>query len=87
MTGTFKHVTGYTGFSDVVEQQEGYYFPFKLTEEGTTMSFKKNGEPGKADIPWEADNVFRVTASDVFEVLVDERSVATFNFSKATFQE
>lgn len=51
------------------------------------MSFKKNGEPGKTDIYWEADNVFRVTASDTFEVLVDGVSVVTFNFAEATFQE
>lgn len=88
MTGTLKHVTGYTGFNEAEpEEQEGYYFPFRLSKTGTTMSFKKNGEPGKTDIPWEADNVFRVTASDTFEVLVDEASVVTFNFVKATFQE
>lgn len=80
-------MTGYTGFSDVAEQQEGYYFPFKLTKPGTTMSFKKNGEPGKADIPWEADNVFRVTASDTFTVIVDSEEIVTFNFEKAIFEE
>ena len=88
MTGTLKHVTGYTGFNEAEpEEQEGYYFPFRLSKSGTTMSFKKNGEPRKTDIPWEADNVFRVTASDTFEVLVDEVSVVTFKFVKATFQE
>ena len=85
--GTFKHVTGYTGFSDNEEEQEGYYFPFKLTKTGTTMSFEKNGEPGKTNIPWEADNVFRVTASDTFTVSVDDEEVITFNFAKATFEE
>lgn len=88
VSGTFKHVTGYTGFnSEDPSEQEGYYFPFRLTKTGTTMTFKKNGEPGKTDITWEADNVFRVTASDTFEVLVDGSPVVTFNFSKATFQE
>ena len=51
------------------------------------MSFEKNGEPGKTDIQWEADNVFRVTAADTFTVIVDENEVVTFNFSKATFEE
>ena len=51
------------------------------------MTFKKNGEPGKTGITWEADNVFRVTASDTFEVLVDDEHVVTFNFAKATFEE
>ena len=85
--GTLKHVTGYTGFnSEVPAEQEGYFFPFKLTKTGTTMTFKKNGEETKKDIAWEADNVFHVTKDDIFEVLVDEVSVVTFNFAKATFQ-
>lgn len=86
--GTFKHVTGYTGFnSEVPAEQEGYFFPFKLTQTGTNMTFKKNGEPAKTDIPFEASNVFRVTKTDTFEVLVDGSSVVTFNFAKATFAE
>lgn len=86
VTGTFKHVTGYTGFNgEDPEEQEGYFFPFKLTKTGTTMSFKKNGAPGKTDIPWEAENVFRVTKDDTFEVLVDGASVVTFNFASASF--
>ena len=85
--GTLKHVTGYTGFSSIQEEQKGYFFPFRLSQAGTTMTFKKNGEETKKDIAWEADNVFRVTASDTFEVLVDGSPVVTFNFSKATFQE
>lgn len=88
MTGTLKHVTGYTGFnSENPEEQEGHFFPFHLTKSGTTMTFKKNGTASKEGIPWEADNVFRVTASDTFEVLVDDESVVIFNFSQATFAE
>ncbi len=82
VTGTFKHVTGYTGFNgEDPGEQEGYFFPFRLAKTGTTMTFKKNGVPGKTDIAWEADNLFRVTASDTFEVEVDGSSVVTFNFS------
>ena len=51
------------------------------------MTFKKNGEETKKDIAWEANNVFRVTQTDTFEVLVDGDSIVTFNFEKATFQE
>ena len=87
VAGTFKHVTGYTGFSDVAEQQEGYFFPFRLAKTGEKMEFVKNGETRSGEIPWEADNVFRVTSSDTFEVLVDGESVVTFNFAKATFEE
>ena len=88
VTGTFKHVTGYTGFNEAdPEEQEGYFFPFRLAKTGTTMSFEKNGVPTKTDIPWEADNVFRVTKSDTFTVIVDEDAIVTFNFAKATFEE
>lgn len=87
VAGKFKHVTGYTGFSDAVEQQEGYFFPFRLAKTGEKMEFVKNGETRSGEIPWEADNVFRVTSSDTFEVLVDGESVVTFNFAKATFEE
>lgn len=88
MTGTLKHVTGCTGFnSEVPSEQEGYFFPFKLTKTGTNMTFKKNKAESKKDIPWEADNVFRVTKDDTFEVIVDGNSVVTFNFKNAIFQE
>ena len=81
-------MTGYTGFnSEDPSEQEGYYFPFKLAKTGTNMTFKKNGVESKKDIPWEADNVFRVTAADTFTVIVDENEVVTFNFAKATFDE
>lgn len=81
-------MTGYTGFNaDNPAEQEGYYFPFKLAKTGANMTFRKNGAAVKEDIPWEADNVFRVTASDTFEVLVDGASVVTFNFAQATFLE
>lgn len=87
VTGTFQYVTGYTGFnSEEMEEQEGYFFPFHLTKTGTTMSFLKNGEPGKEGIPWEADNVFRVNQGDTFEIKVDGSSVVTLSFDKATFQ-
>lgn len=88
VNGTLKHVTGYTQFNESnPEEQEGYYFPFKLTKRGENMTFKKNGSETKKDITWEADNVFRVTKNDTFEVLVDGSSVVTFNFKNATFQE
>ena len=52
VTGTFHYVTGYTGFNEAVPaEQEGYFFPFTLTKTGSTMSFLKNGEPGKTGIP------------------------------------
>ena len=50
------------------------------------MTFKKNDVATKEDIPWEANNVFRVTSSDTFEVLVDDESVVKFSFSRAVFE-
>lgn len=47
------------------------------------MTFKKNGEVSKENIPFEKNNVFRVTSqTDKFEVLVDNQSVITFDFSE-----
>lgn len=87
VTGTLKHVTGFTEFNtENPEEQEGYFFPFRLKKEGSTMTFKKNGEAVKTEIPWEADNVFRVTKTDTFEILVDEASIVTLNFNKAVFE-
>lgn len=47
------------------------------------MTFKKNGEVSKENIPFEKDNVFRITSqTDKFEVLVDNQSVITFDFAE-----
>lgn len=87
VTGTFHYMSGYTGFNDALpEEQEGYYFPFTLVKSGTTMTFKKNGGVSKDSIPWEANNVFRVTPGDVFEILVDGAHVVTLNFAGAAFE-
>ena len=87
VTGTFHYVTGYTGFNSAkTEEQEGYFFPFTLTRPGSQMTFKKNGKDSKKNIPWEADNVLRVTAGDTFAVSVDNEEIVTFNFAKATFE-
>lgn len=85
--GTFKYVTGYTGFNgSEPDEQEGYFFPFTLKKSGTTMTFKKNGVPTKEDILFEANNVFRVTKLDTFTVAVNSEDVITFNFKNATFK-
>ena len=87
VTGTFHYVTGYTGFnSSKASEQEGYYFPFTLAQEGDTMTLRKNGKDSKKNIAWEANNVFRVSAGDTFTVLVDNSEVVTFNFALADFE-
>ena len=87
VTGTFKYVSDFTEFSSNTEEQKGYYFPFKLTQSGTTMTFKKNDSETKKDIAFDPDIIFRVTQGDTFEVLVDGSSVVKFNFERATFEE
>lgn len=84
--GTFHYVTGYTGFNESVKkEQEGYYFPFELKKTGEKMTFLKNGNPVKQDIPWEEKNVLRVTKGDTFTIQVDSEDVCTLNFKKAAF--
>ena len=78
VTGTFHYMSGYTGFNDAL--------PFTLVKSGTTMTFKKNGEISKDSIPWEANNVFRITQGNTFEVLVDGAHVVTFDFTEAVFE-
>lgn len=87
VTGTFKYVSDFTEFSSNTEEQKGYYLPFKLTQSGSTMTFKKNGSETKKDIAFDPDIIFRVTQGDTFEVLVDGSSVVKFNFERATFEE
>ena len=84
--GNFHYVTGYTEFSSDTSEQSGYYFPFHLTKTGTNMTFKKNGETTKDKIVFDPDIVFRVSKDDTFEVIVDEESVVTFNFTGAVFE-
>lgn len=86
VVGTFHYVTGYTEFSNIPGEDSGYYFPFRLSQTGITMTFKKNGVPTKEDILFDPEIIFRVERDDVFEVLVDDRSVVKFTFKGATFE-
>lgn len=87
VTGTFHKVTGYTGFNSTnASEQSGYFFPFSLVKTGTKMTFKKNGAISKENINYEKDNVFRITKTAKFEILIDNESVITFNFTNATFE-
>ena len=87
VTGNFAKIEGFTDFSSIPDEQNGYYFPFELEGTGTLMTFKKNGVVTKEDIPFDSQCLFRVAKTDTFEVIVDEVSVVTFTFSGATFAE
>lgn len=87
VTGTFNRITDYTGFSGLPAEQSGYFFPFTISDTGTTMTFTKNGAVTKDEIPFEADNVFRIVSTDIFKVTVDNSKEITFTFEGATFNE
>lgn len=85
VAGTLIHNTGFTEFSSIEEEQEGYYFPFVLTKTGTKMEFIKNGV-SKGEINWEANNIFRIESSgDVFEVKVDGETAMKLTFDIVEF--
>ncbi len=77
--GKLNYVTDFEGFS---KGAEGTFFPFQLEGTGTKMTFKKNGRVSKKDITFEKNNVFKIAQkSDTWEVLVDDVSVAKFDFT------
>ena len=68
VTGTFHHVTGYTDFSSKPEEQEGYYFPFRLTQTGTQMTIEKNGgaREGKENMTFDPEIIIGHTKGNTF---------------------
>lgn len=86
--GTLNHITGFTDFNvSVPEQQEGYYFPIKLTQTGTKMSLIKNGTPSKSNIDFDPEILLRVQKSDKWSIEVDDKEVISLDFSQANFAE
>lgn len=86
--GTFPYVENYGQFSSNPEHQSGHFFPFKLTQPGKTMTFKQDGVPTKENIPFEAENVFRIADPAVERTVeVDGKEVVKFNFRKAALQQ
>lgn len=86
--GTFPYVENFEKFSSNPEHQSGHFFPFKLTQLGETMTFKQDGVPTKENIPFEAENVFRIADPAVKRTVeVDGKEVVTFKFGKAALQQ
>ena len=89
VTGTLKHVTGFTDFNNNnINEQSGYYFPLKLTQTGTKMTIKTNGEirPDKTNMKFDPEILLRVANKDTtFTIEVDGNEVVTLNFKKTTF--
>lgn len=87
VVATLKHVTGFSGFNATKpEEQEGYFFPFRLTQKGTQMTFFMNGEQTKTNITFDPDILIRVKPGYTFEVEVDGASAIKINFDRATFE-
>ncbi len=82
--GTIKYVTGYKQFSNVAAEQKGNFFPLHIEKIGSTLTIKKNGSTIRDHIEFDPEIVLRVSASDKFEILVDDEPVVTLNFAKAT---
>ena len=90
VVGTLKHITGYTDFSSVVAEQEGYYFPFTLADGigkvGTdTMTITKNGVATKEDVPYDPELLLRVTKGDKFSIFVNDEEIVTLTFAGVKF--
>lgn len=89
VTGTFKKVIGYTQFSNKPEEQNGHYFPFRLTKTGKKMTLKKNGVAGegKENMAFDPEIVLRIPQkNDKWTIEVDGAEVVTFHFEGATFE-
>lgn len=87
VVGTLNNVTGYTDFSSKVAEQSGHYFPFRLTQTGTTMTLKKNGTAAtnKKNIPFDPEIILRIDSpTTTFTIEVDDVEVVTLNFTQAT---
>ena len=85
--GTLYNVDGFTAFNaGDPSEQSGHFFPLTLTgATGSKMTLKKNGRDSKTDIAYDKDLIFRVENNQTtFEVVVDENSVISLNFEKAT---
>lgn len=83
VTGTAHYITGFTAFNESVpEEQEGWYFPVTLNEDGaTTMTFYKNGVATKQDIPYDPQCLFRLESKyTAFAIETDTGKRIAFNF-------
>lgn len=86
VNGTLNYVTNFEAFNSAVPaEQEGHYFPFKLTQTGTKMTFYKNGSVSKPNLNFDPEILFRIDDnSTTWKVEVDGAEVITLNFAKAT---
>lgn len=86
--GKLNYVKGFTAFNGTnVTEQEGYYFPVKLTTTGSTMTIMKNNiaREDKTNITFDPELLLRVSKGDKYDVFVDDSDEAyiTLYFDRA----
>lgn len=74
ITGTLKHVTGYTGFNGTeVDEQSGNFLALQVdVPEGATATTELlNGDKGPVDITSDKFCVYRITDKDTQQIKVE----------------
>ncbi len=89
VVGTIHYVTDYVGFNESnPDEQEGYFFPVRLTGSGSKMTLKKDGvaKEEKTGMKYDPNLILRVDGQNtVWSIEVDGNEVVKLNFTKATF--
>lgn len=91
VVGTFPYVTGFTGFNaKKTAEQEGWYFPFKLSDkyQGKKITVKReSGTGGTAKTVEDCEWVLRLTdgKDTIYTIKTEGEPIITLSFSSATF--
>ena len=89
ITGTLKHVTGYTGFSSILSDQEGNYLALKIETKPVVSDFKVElvgGTKGPVALDDDMNIVLLIKNKDTQSIKVtatnnEEVSTKTYNLS------
>lgn len=95
ITGTLKHVTGYTGFSSIVDEQEGHYLALKIEDEpegAVTTVEVVNGDKGPVTLDEDRNIVLLIRDNEAQSVEVvttydDETITQEYGLSGLTMEE
>lgn len=95
ITGTLKHVTGYTGFSSIVDEQEGHYLALKIEDEpegAVTTVEVVNGDKGPVTLDEDRNIVLPIRDNEAQSVEVvttydDETITQEYGLSGLTMEE
>lgn len=87
--GTFPYVSGFSGFSQVADEQEGHYIWLKLGDEyeGKLITVHNSGS-GKEKTEEDREWVVRIKDKDVTVQFKDDQTpIITLSFAGATLKE